>query len=173
MVNVFGQAAKQVGGLAKHTLGKMMAEPMEMARTALGQTDKGGDTQENQAMEMMEQGGQTATQNSGQNTQGDTNKPQGFKTVQDFHKYQQLSGNKDQMELNILRKKLAQEWGVERGIEKAHQEYEQKEEERLKVEEQEKKQNEAMMFEKKKADDQQLTMAKNAASAEKRMAVAG
>lgn len=170
---MFSSAAKQFGGIAKHVVKKIIREPLEVVETAVGAGDK-GKQQENQAMQAMEQAAPTATQSGGQGGQANNGQqPSGFKTQQDYQKYQQLSGNKDQMEMAVIRKKLAQEWGVETGMERARQEYLQKEQERKQVEEQEEKRNEAMMFEKKKVEDQQVAMAKNQASAEKRMSVAG
>lgn len=166
MSNVFGQAAKQVRGLAKHALGKMVAEPLEVVKNVVGQ----GDGQENQAMQAVEQGAQGAQQ---QATGGVTGQPTGFKTQQDFQKYQALSPKKDAMELALLRRRLSSEWGVEAGMEKARAEFAQKEKQREQVEEREVEQKKYFEFEKKKAESAQVAMAKNAASAEKRMSVAG
>lgn len=158
--NLLGQVAKQVGGIAKHAVKRVVAEPLEVLKNATGQSD-------NQAMEAVEQGGPTTAQGD------DAGGPSGFKTQQDYQKYQQLSGNRDQLELNLLRKRLAAEWGVERGMEAARSEWEQKEKQRKQVEEREEEEKKYVKFEKKKTENAQVAMAKQAASAEKRLSVAG
>lgn len=161
MNNVFGSVGKQLGGLVKHVTKQVAVEPMEVVKDVVGIGESGANEQAQKQ--------QTQTQTSDDST----NKPNGFKTLEDYKKYQELAGNRDKMEMAMIRRNLVKEWGLETGMDKASQEYLQKEQDRNQVEEQEKKQNEAMMFEKKKEDNQQIVMAKNQASAEKRMAVAG
>jgi len=168
---VFGQVAKQVGGIAKSAVRRVLAEPFEVVKTAVGQQNHAGN--ENQAMEAMEQGANVSAQGGVQSDQGKTNGSRGFKTVQDYQRYQQLSNNKDQLELAMVRKKLSSEWGLEAGIEKARVEYEQKEKQRQEVEEKQAEQKKSFEFEKKKAEDAQVVAAKQSSSAEKRMGIAG
>ncbi len=138
-MGVWKSVGQQVGGLAKHVMGAIAQEPEKIVANAVG-AGKESDGNENQAMEAIEQGAQGQQQNA--QTQGDDNKPKGFKTQQDFQKYQQLSGNKDEMEMAILRKKLFAEYGlrtdVESGMQQARMEYEEKEKQRKQAAEQKK-----------------------------------
>lgn len=170
--SVFGQAAKQVGGIAKQVAKRVVQEPLEVLKNAAGQGDVAG-RQENRAMETLEQGGQASQQQVQANKQDDAGQPSGFKTREDFEKYQKLSPKKDEMELVLLRKQLAKEWGVETGMEKAREEFRQKEEQRMQVEEKEEEEKKVFVEQKKKQEDAQVRAAKDVASAEKRMSVMG
>lgn len=173
MSNPFSQAVKQAGGLAKHVAKRVVQEPMEVLRNSVGKGDQKADQGENQAMQMVEQAA-PSSQSGGQGGGGNKRpaQPKGFKTQQDFQKYQQLSPKKDELELALIRKQLAKEWGVEQGMQRARAEYEQKEEQRKQVEEKEEEEKKVVLEQKKK-ENMQVKMAKNASSAERRMSVAG
>jgi len=158
--------ANQVSNLAKHTAKQVVQEPMEIAKNAVGASDNSG---ENQAMQAMEQGHQG--QQQANDPQSGSSDPKGFKTLQDFQKYQQLSPKKDEMELAILRKKMHQEYGlesdVEAGMQKAHMEREQKMEERKQVDEQKKEEKKMVDLQvKKQEEDLAIKAATQASSAE-------
>lgn len=157
--------------MAKHVVKSVVSEPAEIVKEAVGTAAK---PNENQAMEAIEQGAQ------GQPSQAsdDSNNPKGFKTVQDFQKYQNLSGKKDEMELAILRKSLHREFGLttdlETGMQKARMEYQQKEEERKQVEEQKKEEKKQIEFmQKKQEEDMAVKAAREASSAENKAWGAG
>lgn len=167
-MSVWKSVAQNLGGLAKHVASAVISEPVEIVKDAVGQK--------------LEQGQQTQQQNpsdlSGQSTDpmADLAKA-GFKTKDDFDKYQGLSGQKDQLELEMTRKQLVREWGLdsnlESGMQKARMEYEQKEEQRKKVEEQKEEQKKEFEFQKKKQEDIALKAAKSEASAENKAWGAG
>ena len=176
--NVLGQGGKQFGGIAKAAAKRVVREPMEVLKTAVGAKteDVEEGQEENQAMQAMEQAVAAQQPNpagDGQQSGGNPPpaKPQGFRTEDDYHKYAERSENKDEIELRMMRRQMASEWGVEAGMEKAREEYKQKEEERGQVEEQEKEQAEAMKYEKEKQDNAQVAAAKDQSSAEKRGAM--
>lgn len=168
-MSVWKSVAQQIGGLAKHVATQVVHEPVEVVENAVGTSAK---PNENQGMKAMEQGAQTQQNSAGD----DPNQPKGFKTQDDFLKYQQLSGHKDEMELAMLRKRLFQENGldvsIDSGMQKARMEFAQKEEERKKVVEQ-KKQEEKWVIEQKKQEDIALKAAKQASSAENKAWGAG
>jgi len=158
---IWQQAAQQVGGLVRHAARKIVVEPIEIAKNGVIGSE----------VEEIEKG----ASNSQQNQAGDDNQGQlkRFGTQQQYQRYQQLSGNRDKLELAMVRKQLAREWGLEAGIKRASVAYEQREQERRQVEEKRKEEKKVWEFEQKKQENQQVAMAKNVASAEKRMAVAG
>lgn len=170
-MGVWKQVTQQVGNLAKHVAGQVAQLPGEIVKDAVGESSKG---EENQAMQAMEQGGQSQQSQPSD----DSNNPKGFKTVQDFQKYHQLSGKKDEMELAVLRKRLHREYGletdIESGMQRARAEYEQKEQERKQAEEQKKEEKkQVVMMQKKQEEDLAIKAAKGAASAEKQAWGAG
>jgi len=125
MSNPFGSVGKQLGGLAKHVAKKIVREPLEVVENAVGvggsdkgQENRSFDGAQDKGMEMVEQATAQANQQQAQ-AGDDSGKPTGFRTIQDYQKYQQLSSNKDEMEMAILRKRLAGEWGVEKGMQVA------------------------------------------------------
>lgn len=158
---------QQVSSLGKHVAQQVAQEPMEVLKEAVGVDEKG----ENQALEAMEQGQQTQQQST-----DDTGQPQGFNTQQDFNKYSQLTEKRDQMDLAVTRKRLFQEFGLDTnldsGMQKARQEFTEKEEERNKVVEQKKEEAE-WLEEKKKEEDMSVVAAKGQASAENKAWGAG
>ena len=174
--NIFGSVGKQFGGIAKAAAKRVVREPVEVIKTAVGVSSKGEESgqseRENQAVEAIEQavsaqqGGKKGAQSSDQGV--NSSQPNGFKTQEDFELYSERSENKDELLLRMARRELAREWGLESGMEKARKEHEQKVEEGEQVEEQEKQQAEAMKFEKEKKENEQITAAKNQSSAEKR-----
>ncbi len=154
-----------MAGLAKHVVKSVASEPMEVVKDAVGQK--------------MEQGAQTTQQAAPQtpaDPMADLAKA-GFKTQDDFQKYAGLSEKKDDIELAQIRGKLVREWGldttVEGGMQKARQEYEQKEEQRKKVEEQKEEQKKEFEFQKKQQEDIGLKAAQGEASAENKAWGAG
>lgn len=157
---------QSLSGLAKHVVQTVASEPMEVVKDAVGQQiEQGNQTQQNSS---------DPTQNS---PLSDLAKA-GFKTADDFAKYQQLSSNRDQMELAILRKRLHQQQGldvsIEGGMERARQEYEEKERQRKQAEEQKKEEKKQMELQtKKQEEDLALKAAKQAASAENKAWGAG
>ena len=166
-MGVWKQVGQSLGGIVKTATQAIWNEPGEILENAV--SDKGGD---NQGIEALEQG--TQTQSNTQ--QSDDAQGKSFKTQQDFNKYQQLSGKKDELELNMLRRRLFSEYGLntdlETGMKKARQEYEEKEEERKKQEEEEKKQ-EDWVVEKKKQEDMAVVAARQTSSAENKAWGAG
>jgi hypothetical protein len=165
-MSVWKQVGSQLGGLVKHVAKTVVSEPMEVVKDAVGQK--------------MEQGVQTQQQSSdpvqASDPLADLAKA-GFKTQDDFAKYQGLSGQKDQMEMQMLRKQLVSQWGLdtnlESGMKQAQMEWEQKEEQRKRVEEQKKEQKKEFEFQKKAQDDIGLKAAKGEASAEQQAWGAG
>lgn len=171
-MGVWQSVRQQVGGLAKHVASSIASEPMEVIKDAVGASGNGS---ENQAMQAMEQGTQTQ-QNTG--TANDPHQPKGFKTVQDFQKYQQLSGNKDEMEIAMLRKRLFSEYGLdtnlESGMKRARMEYEQKEQQRKQAEEQKEEQKKMEDLQVKKQEENiALKAAQQGSSAENKAWGAG
>ncbi len=166
-MTVWKSVGQQLGGLAKHVVKSVVSEPGEVVKDMVGV--------------QMEQATPTATQSGGQGNQasdpmGDLAKA-GFKTQDDFQKYQGLSGQKDQVELEMVRKQLVRQWGLdtnlESGMQRARSEWEQKEEQRKQVKEKEEEQKKEFEFQKKKQEDIALTAAKQASSAENKAWGAG
>ena len=164
-MSVWKQVGQNLAGLAKHVVKSVASEPLEVVKDAVGQK--------------MEQGVQ-ATQQSAPQTPADPMADlakAGFKTQDDFNLYAQKSGQKDDIELAQIRGKLVREWGldttVEGGMQKAQQEFEQKEEQRKKVEEQKEEQKKEFEFQKKQQEDIGLKAAKSEASAENKAWGAG
>ncbi|MFH2019657.1 MAG: hypothetical protein ABII80_03535 [bacterium] len=166
-MSVWKQVTQQAGKLGRHVAQQVAQEPMEILKEAVGVDEKG----ENQALEAVEQGQQTQQQ-----TTDDSGHHQGFKTEEDYKKYSNLTEKRDQMDLAVTRKKLFQEFGLDTdldsGMQKARQEFMEKEEERNKVEEQEVQEKE-WMEEKKKEEDMSVVAAKGQASAENKAWGAG
>lgn len=158
-MSVWKQVGQQLGGLVKHAATAVVTEPLEIAAEAVGQ-------------QKMEQGvtTQPQTDDSGKADPLSDLAKAGFKTQNDFAKYQGLSAQKDQMEVEMLRKQLVREWGldtnVESGMQQARMEWEQKEEQRKQVEEKEAEQKKEFEFQKKQQEDIALTAAKGEASPE-------
>ncbi len=164
-MSVWKQVGQSLAGLAKHVVKSVASEPMEVVKDAVGQK--------------MEQGAR-ATQQAAPQTPADPMADlakAGFKTQDDFQKYAGLSEKKDDIELAQIRGKLVREWGldttVEGGMQKARQEYEQKEEQRKKVEEQKEEQKKEFEFQKKQQEDIGLKAAQGEASAENKAWGAG
>jgi len=167
-MGIWKQVGQNLSGLAKHVVKSVVSEPMEVVKDAVGQ--------------QMEQATPTAMQSGGQGNQtpddpmADLAKA-GFKTQDDFQKYQGLSSEKDQLELEMTRKQLVRQWGldttIEGGMQRARMEFEQKEEQRKKVEEQKEEQKKEFEFQKKQQEDIGLKAAKGEASAENKAWGAG
>jgi hypothetical protein len=177
-MSVWKSVAQNVGSIAKQAAQAVVQEPVEIVKNAIGVGDTADGGHDNQAMEALEQASPTATQSGGQGTQGNNdNNPMGFKTQDDFMKYQQLSHNKDEMELAMLRKQLFREnaldVNVESGMERARQEYQQKEEQRKKVEENKEEEKKMMDLQVKKQEDIALKQATESSSAENKAWGAG
>lgn len=157
----------QVGGLAKHAAKTVASEPLEIVKDIVG--------------EKIEQGVQTTQQNSSdpasQPTQLEELAKAGFKTQDDFKKYEGLSEKKDDIEMQLLRKQLVREWGLdttlEAGMKKAQMEYEQKEEQRKQVEEQKEEQEKEFKFQQKQAEDAQIVAAQRESNPENKAWGAG
>lgn len=167
-MSVWKQVGQNLAGLAKHVVKSVVSEPMEVVKDAVGQ--------------QMEQGqspsAQGATVGTGQSdsTMSDLAKA-GFKTQDDFQKYAGLSEKKDDIELAQIRGKLVREWGldttIEGGMQKARMEWEQKEEQRKKIEEKKEEQKKEFEFQKKQQEDIGLKAAQSEASAENKAWGAG
>lgn len=164
-MSVWKQVGQSLAGLAKHVVQTVVSEPMEVIKDAVGQ--------------QMEQGNQTQQQSAPQapvDPMADLAKA-GFATQGDFDKYQGLSEKKDDMELAQIRGKLVREWGldttIQGGMQRAKQEFEQKEEQRKKVEEQKVEQKKEFEFQKKQQEDIGLKAAQGEASAENKAWGAG
>jgi hypothetical protein len=166
-MGIWKSVGRNLAGLAKHVVKSVVVEPMEVVKDAVGQQNEKGQTPAQQ----------TASQSGGQaDPMADLAKA-GFKSQDDFQKYQGLSGKKDDIELAQIRGKLVREWGldttVEGGMQKARQEFEQKEEQRKKVEEKKEEQAKEFEFQKKQQEDIGLKAAKGEASAENKAWGAG
>lgn len=165
-MSVWQSVGQQLGGLAKHVTKSVVSAPLEILSDNIGsQMERGNQTQQNAPPV------QTPT-----DPMADLAKA-GFKTQDDFQKYQGLSEKKDDIELAQIRGKLVREWGLdttlEGGMQKAKQEYEKKEEERKKVVEQKEEQKKEFEFQKKQQEDIGLAAAKGEASAENKAWGAG
>lgn len=165
-MGVWQSVGQNLAGLGKHVVKTVVAEPMEVVKDAVGQQiEQGNQTQQNVPPV------QTPT-----DPMADLAKA-GFKNQEDFQAYSEKSGQKDQLELDIERKKLAREWGLdttlEGGMQKARMEFEQKEEQRKKVVEQKEEQKKEFEFQKKQQEDIGLKAAQGEASAENKAWGAG
>lgn len=157
---------QNLAGLAKHVVKTVVSEPMEVVKDAVGQKmEQGQQTQQN-----------TTTTQTPNDPMADLAKA-GFASQADFQKYQSLSEKKDDIELAQIRGKLVREWGldtnIESGMQRARMEYEQKEEQRKKVEEQKEEQKKEFEFQKKQQEDIGLKAAQGEASAENKAWGAG
>ena len=159
-MSVWKSVGQSLAGLAGHAAKRVIAEPVEVVKDMVGQN--------------LEKGNQTQQQSAGDDTTRtdplqDLAKA-GFKTKDDFQKYQGLSGEKDRMELEQVRGKLVREWGLdanlESGMQKARMEWEQKEEQRKKVEEKKEEEKKEFEFEKAKQEDLGLKAATESSSPE-------
>lgn len=164
-MSVWKSVGQNLVGLAKHVAKAVVAEPMEVIKDGVGLK--------------MEQG-QQATQQTAPQTPADPMADlakAGFKSQDDFQKYAGLSEKKDDMELAQIRGKLVREWGldttIEGGMQKAKQEFEQKEEQRKKVEEKKEEEKKEFEFQKKQQEDIGLKAAQGEASAENKAWGAG
>ena len=166
-MSVWKSVGQNLAGLAKHVVKSVVSEPMEVVKDAVGQN--------------LEQNTQTQKQTNdptNNSTQPfDYAQGNGFRTLDDFQTYAQKSGQKDQLELEMARKQLVREWGldttVEGGMQRARMEYEQKEEQRKKIEEKKEEQKKEFEFQKKAAEDIGLKAAQGEASAENKAWGAG
>lgn len=163
-MSVWKNVGQNLAGLAKHVVKSVVSEPMEVVKDAVGVN-----LEQNKPT-------QPQTNDPASNPMNDLAKA-GFKTKDDFDKYQGLSGKKDDIELASIRGKLVREWGldtnIESGMKRAQQEYEQKEEQRKKVEEKKEEQKKEFEFEKKKQEDIGLKAAISEASVENKAWGAG
>ena len=165
-MSVWKNVGQNLAGLAKHVVKSVVLEPMEVIKDAVGQNlEQGNQTQQNTTQV------QTPTDPMSDLTKA------GFKTQEDFQKYQGLSEKKDDMELSAIRGKLVREWGLdsdlESGMQKARAEWQQREDERKKVEEKKEEQKKEFEFQKKAQEDIGLKAAKSEASAENKAWGAG
>jgi hypothetical protein len=165
-MGIWKNVVSQVGGLAKHAAKTVVSEPLEIVKDAVG--------------EKIEQGVQTTQQSddpTAQTNQLDELAKAGFKTQDDFKKYEGLSGKKDDIEMQLLRKQLVREWGLdtnlESGMKQAQMEYEQKEERRKQVEEQKEEQEKEFEFQQKQAEDAQVVAAQRESNPENKAWGAG
>lgn len=165
-MSVWKSVGQNLAGLAKHVVKSVVSEPMEVMKDAVGQK--------------MEQGQQTQQNTTPAATPADPMADlakAGFKTQEDFQKYQGLSEKKDDIELAQIRGKLVREWGldttIEGGMQKARMEWEQREEQRKKIEEKKEEQKKEFEFQKKQQEDIGLKAAQSEASAENKAWGAG
>jgi hypothetical protein len=163
---IWQSVGQSLAGLGKHIVKTVVAEPLEIAKDAVGQQmEQGQQTQQN-----------TTQANIPADPMADLAKA-GFKSQDDFQKYAGLSEKKDDIELAQIRGKLVREWGldttIEGGMQKARMEWEQKEEQRKKVEEKKEEQKKEFEFQKKQQEDIGLKAAQSEASAENKAWGAG
>ncbi len=170
-MSVWKNVGQNLTGLVKHVVKSVVSEPGEIVKDLPAQAGAVG--------QKIEKGQQTQAQ-SDDPTQADPIADlakAGFKTKDDFDKYQGLSSQKDQIELEMTRKQLVRQWGLnadlESGMQKAREEWEQKEEQRKKVEEQKEEQKKEFEFQKKAQEDIGLKAAQSEASAENKAWGAG
>lgn len=176
-MSVWKNVGQNLAGLTKHVVKSVVLEPMEVVKDLPAQAGAVG--------QKIEQGqspfAQGATVGTGQ---GDTRSDPmtdlakaGFRTQEDYQKYQGLSEKKDDLELSAIRAKLVREWGLdsdlESGMQKARMEWQQREDERKKVEEKKEEQKKEFEFQQKVAEDIGLKAAKAEASAENKAWGAG
>lgn len=165
-MSVWKQVGQNLSGLAKHVVKSVVSEPVEVVKDMVGvQNEKGQSTQQN-----------SPADDPAQAQMSDLSKA-GFKTQDDYAKYAGLSGQKDQLEMEMLRKQLVREWGLdanlESGMQRARMEYEQKEQQRKQVEEKKEEQKKEFEFQKKQQEDIGLRAAKQGSSAENKAWGAG
>lgn len=145
-------------GIWKQIIKSVVSEPMEVIKDAIG-----ANLEQNKPTQ------QQTNDPTNNNPMADLAKA-GFKTQEDFTKYAGKSQQKDQLELEMTRKQLVRQWGldttIEGGMQKARIEWEQKEEQRKKVEEKKEEQKKEFEFQKKEAEDIGLKAAVSEASAE-------
>lgn len=163
-MSVWKSVGQNLAGLAKHVGKTVVTEPMEVARDAVG--------------EKMEQGVQTNQQTSdpSDNSAGDLAKA-GFKTKEDFDKYQGLSEKKDEVELQLLRRNLQSQWGLDTnlvsGMQRARQAWEERERQRKEIKEKEEEQKKEFEFQKKQEEDAQVATARRESNPENKAWGAG
>lgn len=167
-MSVWKQVGQNLSGLAKHVVKSVASEPVEVVKDMVGANlEKNNATKQQSSNDDSNQQGMQAN---------DLAKA-GFKTQDDFTKYSGLSGQKDQMEIEMLRKQLVREWGldtnVESGMQRARMEFEQKEEQRKQVEEKKEEQKKEFLFQKKQQEDIGLKAATQGSSAENKAWGAG
>lgn len=164
-MSVWKNVGQNLAGLAKHVVKTVVAEPMEVVKDAVGQN-----------LEQNKLTTQQTNDPTNNDPMADLAKA-GFKTQADYQKYAGLSEKKDDIELAQIRGKLVREWGldttVEGGMQKARMEWEQKEEQRKKVEEKKEEQKKEFEFQKKQQEDIGLKAAVSEASAENKAWGAG
>lgn len=164
-MSVWKQVGQNLAGLAKHVTKTVVVEPMEVVKDAVG--------------EKLEQGQQTQQNSDDQNQNNPMNDlaKAGFKTKEDFDKYQGLSGKKDDVELQLIRRNLQSQWGLDTnlasGMQRAQQEWEQKEEQRKKVEEKKEEEKKEFEFQKKAQEDAQVASAQRESNPENKAWGAG
>lgn len=165
-MSVWKSVGQNLAGLAKHVVKSVVVEPVEVIKDAVGQKIETGNPVSQSPSDPMGAGDPVA----------DLAKA-GFKTQDDFAKYQGLSGKKDQVELEMIRKNLVREWGldtnIESGMQRARMEYEQKEKQRNEVKEKEKEQKKEFEFQKKAQEDLALKAATEASNPENKAWGAG
>jgi len=163
-MGIWKNVGQNLASLAKHVVKSVVSEPMEVVKDAVGQQMEKGQSPSAQGATVG-----TGQGDSGGDPMADLAKA-GFKTQDDFQKYQGLSEKKDDIELAQIRGKLVREWGldttIEGGMQRARMEYEQKEEQRKKVEEKKEEQKKEFEFQKKQQEDIGLKAAKGEASPE-------
>lgn len=164
-MSVWKNVGQNLAGLAKHVVKSVVAEPMEVVKDAVGQN-----------IEQNKPTSQQTNDPTNNDPMADLAKA-GFKTQEDFQKYQGLSEKKDDVELAQIRGKLVREWGldttIEGGMQRARMEWEQKEEQRKKIEEKKEEQKKEFEFQKKQQEDIGLKAAQGEASAENKAWGAG
>lgn len=169
MKQVLKGAGSQLGGLARHVAGQVTKAPFEILSDATGV--KSGDRSENDALSQMESSASGNNQTQGMH-QGKVSDYSGFKTADDYQKYVELSGRRDEIEMNMLRKRLHAEYGIstdtEAGMQRARMARRKRDEERGRVEEKQEEQKKLMLEEKNK-ESLQVKAAKGASGAETRV----
>lgn len=165
MSGVIKSAVGQLGGLAKHVATQAVRAPFEILKDATGV--KSQDKSSGDQLDQLETNTGGNSQQQGQS--GQRSDYSGFKSAEDYMKYVQLSGKKDEIEMNMLRKRLHAEYGLtvdtEAGMQKARIERQKTEEERAKVEEREEEQEKVILEEKSK-ENIQVSAVKAGSSAE-------
>jgi hypothetical protein len=164
-MSVWKQVGQNLAGLAKHVVKTTVAEPMEVVKDAVG--------------EKLEQGQQTQQNSDDQNQNNPMNDlaKAGFKNKEDFERYENLSGKKDDVELQLIRRNLQSQWGLDTnlasGMQRAQQEWEEKERQRKEVKEKEEEQKKEFEFQKKQEEDAQVSSAQRESNPENKAWGAG
>lgn len=170
-MSVWNNVGQNLAGLAKHVVKSVVLEPIEVVKDLPAQAGAVG-----QNLEQNKPTQQQTNDPTNSDPMADLAKA-GFKTQEDFQKYQGLSEKKDDLELSAIRAKLVREWGLdsdlESGMQKARMEWEQKEEQRKKIEEKKEEQKKEFEFQKKQQEDIGLKAAQSEASAENKAWGAG